>query len=403
MRLADGLMVSVCMIALLTAGGALAKPQVEVAISPQLQKKAARYDPGELEYLRDTLKADVEHMVPADRSGRIALVIQEAVPNRPTPAQIHGIPGLSPNAIALGGATVTGSVTGPDGSTQAVSYSWYEPDLRNHDGSGVWNAAKRTFQTVATAIGDGTPLDRGGPKPGQQAGDFGNIDHPTGAGAHEAQLNPPQVQGRAQFDAQLHYPKGTAEAFAQELAEQMSKPGPVAWPPKQWPRAIAYDPVLVAELNKGDYTQEERRNLLLVAAWLTVHGPPRQQAMPHIEDQIEHRRGFAELEHVYGYNGYLYSGQPTDSIADRIDLIEDIIAKGDRVWVRWRIHGHHTGYIFGLPPDGREMDVHELEMMRFVNGKLAESSAVGDTMALYLQAGGQLNLTTVPGPAQVAK
>jgi predicted ester cyclase len=398
-----GLALSVCMAALLGAGAALAKPQVEVSISPQLQKKAARYGPAQLDYLRDTLKADVENMVPVDRSGRVALVIQEAVPNRPTPAQLHGVPGLSPTAVALGGATVTGTVTRPDGTTQAISYSWYEPDRRSHDETGVWNAAKRTFQTVATAIGEGAPLDRGGPKPGQQAGDFGFIDHPAGAGTHKAQLEPPQVPMAADFDAQLRYPKGTPEAFAQDLAEQLQKPGPVAWPPKQWPRAVAYDPELVAQLNKGDYTQEERRNLLLVAAWLTVHGPPRQQAMPHVDNPIEHRRGFAELEQVYGYNGYLYSGQPTDSIYDRIDLIEDMIAKGDRVWVVWRIHGHHTGYIFGLPPDGREMDLHEMEMMRFVDGKLAESSAVGDTMSLYLQAGGKLDLTTVPAPGQAPK
>jgi predicted ester cyclase len=387
---------------LLGAGGALAKPQVEVTLSPQLQKKAVRYGAAELDYLRDALKADVETLVPADRSDRIALVIQEAVPNRPTPAQLHGVTGLSPTAVALGGATVTGTVTRADGTTQPVNYGWYEPDLSSHDGSGVWNAAKRAFQTVAASIGQGAPLAGGGAKPGQQAGDFGHLDHPLGNGAHEAQLVPPNVPMAADFDAQLRYPKGTPEAFAQDLADQLQKPGPIAWPPKQWPRAVSYDPELVAQLNKGDYTQEERRNLLLVAAWLTVHGPPRQQAMPHTPDTIEHRRGFAELEQVYGYNGYLYSGQPTDSIYDRIDLIEDMIAKGDRVWVVWRIHGHHTGYIFGLPPDGKAMDLHEMEMMRFVDGKLAESSAVGDTMSLYLQAGGKLDLTTVPGPAPAA-
>jgi predicted ester cyclase len=61
---------------------------------------------------------------------------------------------------------------------------------------------------------------------------------------------------------------------------------------------------------------------------------------------------------------------------DWYESIEDIIAEGDKVWVRVKATGTNTGEwnLFGvsLPPTGKKVTLNMVFIWRIVNGKLAE-------------------------------
>jgi len=67
--------------------------------------------------------------------------------------------------------------------------------------------------------------------------------------------------------------------------------------------------------------------------------------------------------------------------------IEDLIAEGDRVVVRWRSVGTHSGSFVGLPPTGRDYTMAGIDIHRLARGRLAEHWHVVDQLALLQQLG----------------
>src|SRR5262245_2809106 len=75
---------------------------------------------------------------------------------------------------------------------------------------------------------------------------------------------------------------------------------------------------------------------------------------------------------------------------DRVDVMEAIIAEGDRVGLLFRVTGTHTGNFFGIAPTGRKIDVHEIALLRIVNGQMVEGWFMMDETALIRQLGAKL-------------
>ena len=75
---------------------------------------------------------------------------------------------------------------------------------------------------------------------------------------------------------------------------------------------------------------------------------------------------------------------------DRVDVIEDIIAEGDRVGMLWRLTGTHQENLFGIPPTGRRVDIHEIGLFRLADGKITEGWFMADELGLLIQLGTQL-------------
>jgi predicted SnoaL-like aldol condensation-catalyzing enzyme len=67
--------------------------------------------------------------------------------------------------------------------------------------------------------------------------------------------------------------------------------------------------------------------------------------------------------------------------------IEDVVAEGDRVAVRLRFRGHHTGEFLGIAPTGRAVDVQHVHMIRIHDDKIAEHWACRDDVGLFTQIG----------------
>jgi steroid delta-isomerase-like uncharacterized protein len=72
---------------------------------------------------------------------------------------------------------------------------------------------------------------------------------------------------------------------------------------------------------------------------------------------------------------------------DWLETVEDIIAEGDKVWVRLSYTGTHKGTFIGLPPTGKKISSKAVDVYRIVNGKLAEYWNVTDNINIFKQIG----------------
>jgi steroid delta-isomerase-like uncharacterized protein len=77
-------------------------------------------------------------------------------------------------------------------------------------------------------------------------------------------------------------------------------------------------------------------------------------------------------------------------------IIEDLIAEGDKVAMRYRIEGTHEGELFGVPPTGRRVSIESVTVERVSGGKIREHWRVTDTLDMMQQLG------AIPAPESVA-
>ena len=67
--------------------------------------------------------------------------------------------------------------------------------------------------------------------------------------------------------------------------------------------------------------------------------------------------------------------------------IEDIIAEGDKVWVRVKITMTHTLEYRGIAPTGKKITETSVSINRIVDGKIVEQWYITDDMDFYKQLG----------------
>ena len=65
--------------------------------------------------------------------------------------------------------------------------------------------------------------------------------------------------------------------------------------------------------------------------------------------------------------------------------IEDMIAEGDKVAVRWTWSGTHSGEFMGIPPTGKQIAVTGISIHRFADGEFVESWAIYDSLGMMQQ------------------
>ncbi len=69
------------------------------------------------------------------------------------------------------------------------------------------------------------------------------------------------------------------------------------------------------------------------------------------------------------------------------ETIEDMIAEGDKVWVRLAYTGTHKGEFLGLAPTNNKITTKAVDIYRIVDGKLAEYWNVTDNMNMFMKTG----------------
>jgi steroid delta-isomerase-like uncharacterized protein len=72
---------------------------------------------------------------------------------------------------------------------------------------------------------------------------------------------------------------------------------------------------------------------------------------------------------------------------DARNAIDEIVAEGDWVVVRWTMTGTHTGDALGFPATGREIQLNGITMSRVVDGRIGEHWSYRDDLAMLRQLG----------------
>jgi len=98
-------------------------------------------------------------------------------------------------------------------------------------------------------------------------------------------------------------------------------------------------------------------------------------------DYIDHTEHLRSLEEVKKFLSTLIKS------LDFQITIEDIIAEGDKVWVRYTLTGTHIGDFFGLAPTGKKFTESVVYIFRIVNFKIVESLQVSNPLDLLMQIG----------------
>lgn len=91
---------------------------------------------------------------------------------------------------------------------------------------------------------------------------------------------------------------------------------------------------------------------------------------------------------VRGPEGVAKLGEVMHGAFSDVELpIDEVIAEGDRVLVRLRQKGRHTGDFQGTPPTGRAIDIGVMDYFRIADGRIAEHWALMDNLTLLKQIG----------------
>ena len=135
--------------------------QIDISIGSWLdQKRVDKVNDRDLQYLKEELRKSVEGQLAktgrlAPSGGRLELVIEDAVNNRPTMQELSYYPSLSYKSFANGGAEITGVYVAPDGTRTPIGYERQEMDIREARYAYTWRDANRAFDSFAVALANG--------------------------------------------------------------------------------------------------------------------------------------------------------------------------------------------------------------------------------------------------------
>jgi steroid delta-isomerase-like uncharacterized protein len=68
-------------------------------------------------------------------------------------------------------------------------------------------------------------------------------------------------------------------------------------------------------------------------------------------------------------------------------VIEDMIAEGEKVAVRYTLEGTHEGELFGIPPTGKRLSIKSIAVERVSGGKIREHWRITDSLDMMQQLG----------------
>ena len=110
------------------------------------------------------------------------------------------------------------------------------------------------------------------------------------------------------------------------------------------------------------------------------------------EDFTAHTPGSEDIKGLSGAKAA--HGQSLQAFPDRKNHIEDIFGEGDRAVARVRMTGTNTGGMpwFGIPANGKKVDVEWITEFRLEGGKVVETWAQMDLATMMQQLG------AAPGP-----
>ncbi len=156
--------------------------------------------------------------------------------------------------------------------------------------------------------------------------------------------------------------------------------------------ALGVSPARVGRAQDADTVR--RRNKAAVLRLKESQGTDQAAAVAAELQAASYRRlrgGFEHLAANARDQGFPSTGTNLRAaIPDRVDVIEEVIADGDRVGLLFRVTGTHSGNLFGIPATGRPIDVYEVGIYRLENGQVVQGWFMADEAALLKQLGARL-------------
>ncbi|MFK4341064.1 MULTISPECIES: ester cyclase [unclassified Paenibacillus] len=95
-----------------------------------------------------------------------------------------------------------------------------------------------------------------------------------------------------------------------------------------------------------------------------------------------------QAEPIRGSTGYLaIIGMMRGGFPDIQWTLEEMVAEGDKVAVRFIMRGTHLGTFFGFPPTTKTIQVQVMNFYRFSGGQIVEEYGQPDMLGLLQQIG----------------
>jgi predicted ester cyclase len=136
---------------------------------------------------------------------------------------------------------------------------------------------------------------------------------------------------------------------------------------------------VLAQLEAKSSTAQDRNRIVVVRS--------KGAAPAASERAADFRQTRVGFQHLRDYGNAKGVGKETITAAlpGRRDRIDDVLAEGETVWMRFRVAGTHGGKLYGLAPTGKPVEVPEVGIMRFADGKWKEAWYFADELGLLLQ------------------
>jgi steroid delta-isomerase-like uncharacterized protein len=68
-------------------------------------------------------------------------------------------------------------------------------------------------------------------------------------------------------------------------------------------------------------------------------------------------------------------------------VVEDEVAEGEQVVVRYTVHATHQGTFMGMPATGKQVRATAINVLRIVGGKIVEERSQIDQLSMLQQLG----------------
>lgn len=122
------------------------------------------------------------------------------------------------------------------------------------------------------------------------------------------------------------------------------------------------------------------------------HLMERAYTHPEVHDELvadDYVGHFPPNPTLYGQEGLKqFNAQAATALPDVHTSIEDLIAEGDMVVVRWTLRGTHEGELRGgIPATGRQVEVSGITISRIRNGRVVENWGNYDMLGMLQQLG----------------
>jgi steroid delta-isomerase-like uncharacterized protein len=116
----------------------------------------------------------------------------------------------------------------------------------------------------------------------------------------------------------------------------------------------------------------EEQNRALALRWMEEIWNQRRE---EVIDELMHEEAVGHMEggDVHGPAGFkAVCAAFLQALPDLRIAVEDSVAEGDSVVLRWRVTGTHRGEGLGMPPSGRAVEARGMSWFRIRDGRMIE-------------------------------